>query len=128
MKATMYYYKFTFVLVNFFDGFRTSHNYYKISLFDQKNVRPFVISLRKNISSASTTMLCRLSVLLTVVLQKSKTFFTHREASNLFYDSLPEVVDKNLGEISKITDCEYHLFSYYKAEDVDRMNYPGGFC
>ena len=50
-----------------------------------------------------------------------RTFFTHREACNPYYDSVPEVVEKYLGELSKITGREYHLFSYYGAEDADRM-------
>jgi pyruvate-ferredoxin/flavodoxin oxidoreductase len=53
--------------------------------------------------------------------ENPETFFTHREACNPYYDSVPEVVEKYLGEISKITGREYHLFSYYGAEDADRM-------
>ena len=53
--------------------------------------------------------------------ENPETFFTHREACNAAYDQVPEVVEHYLGEISKITGREYHLFSYYGAEDADRI-------
>ena len=56
-----------------------------------------------------------------VAAETPETFFTHREACNPYYDAVPEVVEKYLGELSKITCREYHLFSYYGAEDADRM-------
>ena len=56
-----------------------------------------------------------------VAAETPETFFTHREACNPYYDAVPEVVEKYLGELSKITGREYHLFSYYGAEDADRM-------
>ena len=48
-----------------------------------------------------------------------ETFFTRRESCNKYYENLPEVVEHYLGEISKITGREYHLFSYYGADDAD---------
>ncbi|MCF0192420.1 MAG: 2-oxoacid:acceptor oxidoreductase family protein, partial [Prevotella sp.] len=53
--------------------------------------------------------------------ENPETFFTHREACNPYYDKVPAVVEKYLGELSKITGREYHLFSYYGAKDADRM-------
>ena len=53
--------------------------------------------------------------------ENPETFFTHREACNSAYDSVPEVVENYLAEISKITGREYHLFDYYGAEDADRV-------
>ena len=53
--------------------------------------------------------------------ENPETFFTHREASNEYYDRIPEVVEKYLGEMTKITGREYHLFNYYGAEDAENV-------
>ena len=105
--------------VNFFDGFRTSHEYHKIELMDQEDIRPlvkeeFVKRFRDRAMSPERPITRGTA-------ENPETFFTHREASNQYYDAVPEVVEKYLGEISKITGREYHLFSYYGAEDADRM-------
>ena len=105
--------------VNFFDGFRTSHEYHKIELMDQEDIRPLVneeyIKRFRDRAMSPERPVTRGTA------ENPETFFTHREASNSYYNSVPEVVEKYLGEISKITGREYHLFSYYGAEDADRM-------
>ena len=105
--------------VNFFDGFRTSHEYHKIELMDQEDIRPLVkeeyIQRFRDRAMSPERPITRGTA------ENPETFFTHREACNPYYDSVPEVVEKYLGEISKITGREYHLFSYYGAEDADRM-------
>ena len=105
--------------VNFFDGFRTSHEYHKIELLDQEDVRPLVkeeyIKRFRDRAMSPERPITRGTA------ENPETFFTHREACNPYYDAVPEVVEKYLGELSKITGREYHLFSYYGAEDADRM-------
>ena len=105
--------------VNFFDGFRTSHEYHKIELMDQEDIRPLVneeyIRRFRDRAMSPERPITRGTA------ENPETFFTHREACNPYYDSVPEVVEKYLGEISKITGREYHLFSYYGAKDADRM-------
>ena len=105
--------------VNFFDGFRTSHEYHKIELMDQEDIRPLVneeyIKRFRDRAMSPERPVTRGTA------ENPETFFTHREASNSYYNSVPEVVEKYLGEISKITGREYHLFSYYGSEDADRM-------
>ena len=105
--------------VNFFDGFRTSHEYHKIELMDQEDIRPLVkeeyIKRFRDRAMSPERPITRGTA------ENPETFFTHREACNPYYDSVPEVVEKYLGEISKITGREYHLFSYYGAKDADRM-------
>ena len=105
--------------VNFFDGFRTSHEYHKIELMDQEDIRPlvkeeFIQRFRDRAMSPERPDTRGTA-------ENPETFFTHREACNPYYNAVPEVVEKYLGEISKITGREYHLFSYYGAEDADRM-------
>lgn len=105
--------------LNFFDGFRTSHEYHKIELLEQEDIAPLV-----DMDDVKRFRDCALSPERPVTrgtAENPETFFTHREASNEYYDRVPEVVEHYLGEISKITGREYHLFSYYGAEDADRM-------
>ena len=105
--------------VNFFDGFRTSHEYHKIELMDQEDIRPLVNE--EYIKRFRDRALSPERPVTRGTAENPETFFTHREACNPYYDSVPEVVEKYLGEISKITGREYHLFSYYGAKDADRM-------
>ncbi|MCH5177676.1 MAG: pyruvate:ferredoxin (flavodoxin) oxidoreductase, partial [Prevotellaceae bacterium] len=105
--------------VNFFDGFRTSHEYHKIELMDQEDIRPLVkeeyIQRFRDRAMSPERPITRGTA------ENPETFFTHREACNPYYDAVPDVVEKYLGEISKITGRDYHLFSYYGAEDADRV-------
>lgn len=105
--------------LNFFDGFRTSHEYHKIELLDMEDIRPLVpmdeVENFRNRALSPERPMTRGTA------ENPETFFTHREACNDYYDKVPEVVEEYLGEISKITGREYHLFSYYGAEDAERM-------
>ena len=105
--------------VNFFDGFRTSHEYHKIERLDNEDILPLVDW--DDIKRFRDRALTPERPVTRGTAENPETFFTHREACNPFYDKVPEVVEKYLGEISKITGREYHLFSYYGAEDADRM-------
>ena len=105
--------------LNFFDGFRTSHEYHKIECLDMEDVRPlvneeFVKRFRDRALSPERPVTRGTA-------ENPETFFTHREACNPYYDKVPAVVEKYLGELSKITGREYHLFSSYGAKDADRM-------
>ena len=60
--------------------------------------------------------------------ENPETFFTHREACNQYYENIPEVVEDYLAKIKDITGREYHLFSYYGAEDAEKHYYPYGIC
>ena len=53
--------------------------------------------------------------------QNPDIYFQEREVSNNYYERLPEIVEKYMGEISKLTGREYHLFNYYGAEDAERL-------
>ena len=105
--------------VNFFDGFRTSHEYHKIELMDQEDIRPLVDE--GDVKRFRDRALSPERPVTRGTAENPETFFTHREACNEYYDKVPEVVESYLGEISKITGREYHLFSYYGTKDADRM-------
>ena len=105
--------------LNFFDGFRTSHEYHKIELLEQEDIAPLVDM--DDVKRFRDRALSPERPVTRGTAENPETFFTHREASNEYYDKVPEVVEHYLDEISKITGREYHLFSYYGAEDADRM-------
>ena len=105
--------------VNFFDGFRTSHEYHKIELMDQEDIRPLLDEA--DVKRFRDRALTPERPLTRGTAENPETFFTHREACNEYYDKVPEVVENYLAEITKITGREDHLFSYYGAADADRM-------
>lgn len=105
--------------LNFFDGFRTSHEYHKIEVLEQEDIAPLVDM--DDIKRFRDRALTPERPVTRGTAENPETFFTHREACNEYYDKVPEVVEHYLGEISKITGREYHLFSYYGAKDAERM-------
>ena len=102
--------------INFFDGFRTSHEYHKIEVIDEEEVAKLVDP--EDIKRFRDRALSPERPVTRGTAENPETFFTHREACNTYYDNIPEVVEHYLGEISKITGREYHLFNYYGAEDA----------
>ena len=105
--------------INFFDGFRTSHEYHKIEEMDMEDIRPLVnpewIKRFRDRALSPERPVTRGTA------ENPETFFTHREACNAYYDKVPEIVEKHLAEISKITGREYHLFNYYGAADAENI-------
>ena len=105
--------------VNFFDGFRTSHEYHKIEVMEQEDVAKLVdpADVKRFRDRALTPERPQTRG----TAENPETFFTHREACNAAYDAVPAVVENYLAEISKITGREYHLFDYYGASDAERI-------
>ena len=105
--------------INFFDGFRTSHEYHKVEEMDQEDIRPLLnMDYVKRFRDRALTPERPVT---RGTAENPETFFTHREACNEYYDKVPAVVEKYLGEISKITGREYHLFNYYGAADAENI-------
>ena len=105
--------------INFFDGFRTSHEYQKIEAVDQEDVRPLLN--QKALAEFRERALSPERPVARGMAENPETFFAHREACNKYYDAVPEIVEKYMNELSQITGREYKLFSYYGAEDADRV-------
>ena len=107
------------MFINFFDGFRTSHEYHKVEAMDMEDIRPLVnpewIERFRNRAMTPERPDTRGTA------ENPETFFTHREACNKYYDAVPEIVEKHLAEVSKITGREYHLFNYYGAPDAENV-------
>ncbi|GAA0746649.1 pyruvate:ferredoxin (flavodoxin) oxidoreductase [Clostridium oceanicum] len=105
--------------VNFFDGFRTSHEIQKVEVLDYDELGKLVDmdavkAFRRNALNPDHPVTRGTA-------QNPDIYFQEREVSNVYYDKLPEIVEGYMGEISKLTGREYHLFNYYGAEDAERV-------
>ncbi|MBP3786280.1 MAG: pyruvate:ferredoxin (flavodoxin) oxidoreductase [Bacteroidaceae bacterium] len=105
--------------INFFDGFRTSHEYQKIEEIDQEELRPLVD--QKALSEFRQRALTPEHPVARGMAENPETFFAHRESCNSHYDAVPEIVEKYMAAVSKITGREYKLFSYYGAADAENI-------
>ena len=105
--------------INFFDGFRTSHEYQKIEVINDEDMRPLIN--QKALSEFRARALSPEHPVARGMAENPETFFAHRESCNLYYDAVPAIVEKYMNELSKITGREYKLFTYYGAEDADRV-------
>ena len=105
--------------INFFDGFRTSHEIQKIEVVDQEDLEPLVD--RKAIAEFRERALNPDAPVARGMAENSDVFFQHRESCNPFYEAVPEIVEQYMAEISKITDREYHLFNYYGDPEAERV-------
>ncbi len=105
--------------MHFFDGFRTSHEINKIEIPDQESIGNLVD--QDALKAFRDGALNPEHPTLRNTVQNGDVYFQVREANNVFYDALPDVVENYLNEISKITGREYHVFNYYgdpEATDV----------
>ena len=105
--------------INFFDGFRTSHEYHKIEVMDMEDIE--AITPQEFVEEFRNRALTPERPVTRGTAENPETFFTHREACNAYYDAIPEVVEKYCAKISAITGREYHLFNYYGAEDAENV-------
>ncbi len=105
--------------VNFFDGFRTSHEIQKIEALENEDLAPLID--QKALSEFRARALNPEVPVMRGMAENPDTFFQHREASNKFYEAVPAIVEDYMQEINKITGRDYHLFNYYGAEDADRV-------
>ena len=105
--------------VNFFDGFRTSHEIQKIEVVDQEDLEPLLD--REALAEFRSRALTPEAPVARGMAENGDVFFQHRESCNKFYDAVPEIVEDYMGKISTITGREYHLFNYYGHPEADRV-------
>ena len=105
--------------INFFDGFRTSHEIQKIEAMDQDDLAPLID--QKALAEFRERALNPAKPVARGMAENGDVFFQHRESCNTYYDAVPEVVEEYMKEITRITGREYHLFNYYGAEDAERV-------
>ncbi len=102
--------------MHFFDGFRTSHEINKIELPDMDAVGSLIN--QDALKEFRDGSLNPEHPTLRNTVQNGDVYFQVREAHNTFYNALPDIVEKYLGEINKITGRDYHVFNYYGAPDA----------
>ena len=105
--------------INFFDGFRTSHEIQKIEVWDYEDLKEMcdmdaVEAFRKRaLNPEHPTM--RGSH------ENGDIFFQHREACNEYYEAVPAIVEEYMGKVNAKLGTNYQLFNYYGAPDADRV-------
>jgi pyruvate-ferredoxin/flavodoxin oxidoreductase len=105
--------------LNFFDGFRTSHEAQKIEVMEYEDLAKLVD--QEALNAFRRRALNPDHPVVRGTAQNPDIYFQEREVSNSYYDAIPAIVEEYMGEISKLTGREYHLFNYYGAEDADRI-------
>ncbi len=105
--------------VNFFDGFRTSHEIQKIETLEQEDLEPLLD--RQALAEFRSRALTPDKPVARGMAENSDVFFQHREACNKHYEAVPDIVEDYMAKISAITGREYHLFNYYGAPDAERV-------
>ena len=105
--------------INFFDGFRTSHEIQKIEVWDYKDLAEMVdwdaIQAFRDHALNPEHPAMRGSH------ENGDIFFQHRESCNKYYDALPAVVEEYMGKVNEKLGTNYQLFNYYGAPDADRV-------
>ena len=105
--------------INFFDGFRTSHEIQKIAIWDYEDLKDMVNMDAVNAFRAHSLNPERPAMRGSH--ENDDIFFQHREASNKYYNALPAVVEKYMAKVNEKLGTDYQLFNYYGAADADRV-------
>jgi pyruvate-ferredoxin/flavodoxin oxidoreductase len=105
--------------INFFDGFRTSHEIQKIEQIKQDDLAALID--QDSLKAFRNRALNPEHPVTRGTAQNPDIFFQAREAGNKFYEAVPDMVESYMKEITKITGREYHPFSYYGAADADHI-------
>ena len=105
--------------VNFFDGFRTSHEIQKIEVMEEKDLAPLID--QEALAEFRARALNPEKPVARGMAENPDHFFQHRESSNPFYEAVPEIVEEYMNKISEITGRKYGLFNYYGDPEADRV-------
>ena len=105
--------------INFFDGFRTSHEIQKIEAWDYADLKKLVdmneVEKFRNHALNPEHPALRGSA------ENGDIFFQHREACNPYYDALPAIVESYMKKVNKLIGTDYALFNYYGAPDAENV-------
>ena len=105
--------------LNFFDGFRTSHEIQKIAVWDYDDLADMVDM--DAVNAFRQRGLNPQHPQMRGSHENGDIFFQNREASNKYYDAVPELVEEYMGKINAKIGTNYQLFNYYGAPDADRV-------
>ncbi|MFQ5469358.1 MAG: pyruvate:ferredoxin (flavodoxin) oxidoreductase [Gammaproteobacteria bacterium] len=105
--------------INFFDGFRTSHEINKIELISDDVIRAMidddlVYEHRKRALNPDNPFIRGTA-------QNPDVYFQGRESANPFYNKVPEIIEETMAELASMTGRQYRLFDYYGAEDAEHV-------
>ena len=105
--------------LNFFDGFRTSHEIQKIEQLQQEDIVKLIdqdalADFRKRALNPNAPVARGMA-------ENGDVYFQHREACNPYYDAVPAIVEEYMEKLSAITGRKHSLFDYYGAQDADRV-------
>ena len=106
-------------VLNFFDGFRTSHEIQKIEAWDYDDLAEMVD--KDAIAAFRARSLNPEHPVLRGSAENGDIFFQHREACNKFYDAFPAIVEEYMDKVNAKIGTDYKLFNYYGAPDADRV-------
>ena len=105
--------------LHFFDGFRTSHEIQKIELIDEEALKGMVST--KSLAKFRAKALSPDAPVTRGTAQNGDVYFQAREACNQYYDAVPDVVARYMGEISELTGREYRPFDYYGDAEAENV-------
>ena len=105
--------------LHFFDGFRTSHEIQKIELIDEAALKDMVST--KSLAKFRAKALSPDAPVTRGTAQNGDVYFQAREACNQYYDAVPDVVARYMGEISELTGREYRPFDYYGDPEAENV-------
>jgi pyruvate-ferredoxin/flavodoxin oxidoreductase len=105
--------------LHFFDGFRTSHEIQKIELIDYEDLAKLIDN--NSVEDFRKRALNPEHPVVRGTAQNPDIYFQGREASNKFYDEVPDIVEDYMKKIKSITGREYHPFDYYGAQDAEYL-------
>ncbi len=105
--------------LNFFDGFRTSHEIQKIEAWDYEDLKEMVDM--DAVRAFRARALNPEHPVLRGSAENGDIFFQHREACNPYYDAIPSVVEEYMAKVNEKLGTNYGLFNYYGAPDAERV-------
>ena len=105
--------------VNFFDGFRTSHEIQKIEMLEADDLAPLID--QEALAEFRARALNPEKPVARGMAENPDHFFQHREACNNYYDAVPAIVENYMNKISEITGRKYGLFNYYGDPEAERV-------
>ncbi len=106
-------------VLNFFDGFRTSHEIQKIEAWDIEDLKDMVDW--DSVKAFRGRALNPEHPVLRGSAENGDIFFQHREACNPYYNAFPEIVEEYMDKVNAKLGTDYKLFNYYGAPDADRV-------
>ncbi len=105
--------------VNFFDGFRTSHEIQKIEVIDEEALAALLD--KDALAEFRTRALNPEKPVARGMAENGDVFFQHRESCNSYYDAVPAIVEDYMNKVSEITGRKYSLFDYYGDPEAERV-------